>query len=399
MKVKLDLTKEYGIVLEGGGAKGAYQIGAWKALREAGVRIRGVAGTSVGALNGAMICMGDLPRAERIWETISYSKVMDVEEEFMESVIKGDLKSANLSAFIRDAVRVINGGGLDVTPLRKLIAECCDEETIRNSPIDLYVVTISLTDRELLNVNVKETEPGMIADMLLASAYFPTFKQEKLHGKTYIDGGGLDSVPVDALLDNGYKDIIVIRVYGIGHEKEIEIPEDVTVYTVAPRQDLGKVLEFDKKKSRRNMRLGYYDTMRLIYGLEGRHYYIDAEEKRPEEYFLQMMQDAEPMAEILKSAYLSENQRTMEWCRAMPEVIFPAVAKELGLTGAWTYRELYFRIMEQAARVLRISRFAIYTEEELREKIRKKRTEDETLEEIDKRLPPYLTALIQYSNL
>lgn len=52
MQAVIDLTKEYGLVLEGGGAKGAYQIGAWKALREAGVKLKGIAGTSVGALNG-----------------------------------------------------------------------------------------------------------------------------------------------------------------------------------------------------------------------------------------------------------------------------------------------------------------------------------------------------------
>ena len=67
MEPVIDLSKEYGLVLEGGGAKGAYQIGAWKALREAGVRIRGVALTSVGALNGALICMGDLEHAEKLW--------------------------------------------------------------------------------------------------------------------------------------------------------------------------------------------------------------------------------------------------------------------------------------------------------------------------------------------
>lgn len=49
MEPVIDLSKEYGLVLEGGGAKGAYQIGAWKALKEVGVRIRAVAGTSVGA--------------------------------------------------------------------------------------------------------------------------------------------------------------------------------------------------------------------------------------------------------------------------------------------------------------------------------------------------------------
>lgn len=62
IKLQLDLSKEYGIVLEGGGAKGAYQIGAWRALREAGIRIKGAAGTSVGALNGALICMDDFER-------------------------------------------------------------------------------------------------------------------------------------------------------------------------------------------------------------------------------------------------------------------------------------------------------------------------------------------------
>ena len=75
MELKLDTNKEYGLVLEGGGAKGAYQIGAWKALKEAGIHVKGIAGTSVGALNGALIAMDDFEKAERIWETIHYSRV------------------------------------------------------------------------------------------------------------------------------------------------------------------------------------------------------------------------------------------------------------------------------------------------------------------------------------
>ena len=93
IKLQLDLSKEYGIVLEGGGAKGAYQIGAWRALREAGIRIKGAAGTSVGALNGALICMDDFEKAERIWENISYSRVMDVDDELMERLTKFRVKS------------------------------------------------------------------------------------------------------------------------------------------------------------------------------------------------------------------------------------------------------------------------------------------------------------------
>ena len=76
-KIKLDLSRESGLVLEGGGAKGSFQIGAWRALREAGIKIKGVSGVSVGALNGALICMDDPEKAEDIWHNINYSAVMD----------------------------------------------------------------------------------------------------------------------------------------------------------------------------------------------------------------------------------------------------------------------------------------------------------------------------------
>ena len=58
----------YAVALEGGGAKGAYQVGVWQALEEAGVKYNAVSGTSVGALNGALMTMRDLPAAIRCWQ-------------------------------------------------------------------------------------------------------------------------------------------------------------------------------------------------------------------------------------------------------------------------------------------------------------------------------------------
>ena len=57
MKLKFDTNKTYAVCLEGGGARGAYQIGAFEALKEAGVKITAASGSSVGALNGALIAM------------------------------------------------------------------------------------------------------------------------------------------------------------------------------------------------------------------------------------------------------------------------------------------------------------------------------------------------------
>ena len=70
----------YGLVLEGGGAKGAYHIGVSKALVEIGIEIGGVAGTSVGALNGAMIVQGELDKAYEVWQNINPSQIMNLTE-------------------------------------------------------------------------------------------------------------------------------------------------------------------------------------------------------------------------------------------------------------------------------------------------------------------------------
>ena len=48
-----------GIVLAGGGSRGAYEIGFWQAIRELGIDYQIVTGSSVGALNGAMMASGD----------------------------------------------------------------------------------------------------------------------------------------------------------------------------------------------------------------------------------------------------------------------------------------------------------------------------------------------------
>lgn len=372
MELKLDLSKEYGIVLEGGGAKGSYQIGAWKALREAGIKIKGIAGASVGSLNGALICMDDLDKAEYIWENISYSRVMDVEDDVIESVRKLDLKALNFGSLISDAKRILKDKGFDIAPLKELIEETIDEEKIRSSDRELYITTYSVSDRQLLHVDVKEAPEGEIGDMLLASAYFPAFKNEKLNGKRYMDGGGWNNVPTSVLLDHGYKDIIIIRIYGLGFdsEKVTEIPEDCTVYHIAPRQDLGGILEFDKKRARKNMLLGYYDAKRLLYGLYGKWYYIDAPNTEAY-YFDKMMSELELMKTYIQPELDEETMESLEGYRNYTERIFPAAAVELKLKEDWNYKDLYIAILETAAKRMKINRFQIYTVDELMRLIQK----------------------------
>ena len=383
MELKLDLTKEYGIVLEGGGAKGAYQIGAWKALREAGVRIKGIAGASVGSLNGALICMDDLEKAEDIWKNIEYSRVMDVSDETIKALKKKDFKALNMQEILNSGFQFIKDGGFDVTPLKNLIAEVVgDESRIRESDRELFAVTYSVSEHKELAVDVKSGEEGSVKDMLLASAYFLAFKNEKLGGKRYRDGGGFNNVPLGVLLDKGYEDIIVIRIYGWGFdsEKVTKIPDGANVYHIAPRQDLGGILEFDKKQSRKNMTLGYYDAKRFLYGLAGRIYYIDAPGSEPY-YFDKMMSELELLKIYVEEDLDQETRESLNGYRMFTETLFPRMAVEFKLKDDWNYRDLYIAILEDLAKRLKINRFQIYTVDRLVGKIMMK------LHSLDSRIP------------
>ena len=82
--------------------------------------------------------------------------------------------------------------------------------------------------------------------MLLASAYHPSFRLEKLGGKYYADGGFVDTLPLHVLVEHGYKDIIAVRIPGHGVERRFRMPEDVNVTLISTNSDLGGVLNEQK---------------------------------------------------------------------------------------------------------------------------------------------------------
>lgn len=340
MRPLLDLTKEYGLVLDGGGARGAYQIGAWKALKEAGVKISAVAGTSVGALNGALICMDDLEKAEKIWSEMEFSRVMSVDDDWMRQFFQGEQKLGDILA---ELGRVFRDGGVDAAPLRKLIHENVDEEKIRGCGKEFFIVTFSLTDMKELELSVSDIPEGRLEDFLLASAYLVGFKNEPMEdGKRYIDGGIFNNVPADVLVEKGYTDLIEVRIYGPGREPRVSLPEDGEMYQIGPRVKLGSIIEFDRERSRQNMKIGYYDAKRMLYGLEGIIYYI--EQEHLDAWYERRMRD---LTELEKRAL--------------------AIVLKLPVSG--TDKELYMGMLEAAAKFLRIPKYRIYKVDELRETV------------------------------
>ncbi len=361
MKLQLDPDRTYAIALEGGGALGAYEVGVWKALDEAGIRYNAVSGTSVGALNGALMAMRDLDRALDAWRNIKVSDVIRVEpenEEVLKNALKGRVELKTFHQLARAAGEIIGAGGLDVEPLRCWVRRIIDPEKILNSDVTLFVPTVNLTDLKAMMIRINDLKAEEVCDMLLASAYHPTFRREKLGGKNYTDGGFVDALPLGILAEQGYKDIIAVRLPSLGVEKLFIKPADVTVTTIEARSELGSTLNFDGEQARRCLDIGYLDARRVLYGLTGTKYYIE-----------RTMTEKEALDAVLD---LDADENDLQNLRRYLEVELPL--KSLRYSGkGGGYYGLLTALLENEAEKIGLEELKEYTDCELLALVRKNR--------------------------
>ena len=288
-------NREYGLVLAGGGTKGAFQIGVWKALCEMGVNVKAIAGASIGALNGALFLQDDFNSTVKLYENIKISNIMKVEG------VNADKNIFDLSNLFNLAADYTKQKGIDNTPLRKMIEQYIDMDKLYNSDIDFGLVTYSVKNRTPLQKFKNEIPKEQMIDYLLASSCFPIFKPQTIDGEEYFDGGLYDNIPSNMLIEKGYKNIIIADIAGIGFSKK-SVNKDVYVKVISPSEDLGGTFEFNHERIINNIKLGYLDTMRSFNKLQGHIYYFKPEEfsKMLEVFNLQTIYGLEFAAQIYK---------------------------------------------------------------------------------------------------
>ena len=131
------------IVFSGGGARGAYQIGVWRALQELQIsdRINAVYGTSVGAINGAAFIQNDIKLAEDIWQQMDYKNVFaDIQQSI------GELNPRK--KYYQWIKGTIANKGMDVSPLKTRLRDNLDEAIIRKSKKKYGLVAFNLENRK-----------------------------------------------------------------------------------------------------------------------------------------------------------------------------------------------------------------------------------------------------------
>lgn len=251
-------TEKTALVLAGGGSRGAYQIGVWQALKELEIQIDVVTGTSVGALNGALIVQDSFEKAKQIWGNLSSADVMCSEEDENSSNVSG---AKIWHKFARDA---LEHGGADITPLENLIREIIDEETFRSSPVEFALVTVEYPSLKPCEIKKQDVPSGMLPEYLLASAAcFPAFKTKEINGTQYIDGGYHDNLPINLALELGAVNIIAVDLESIGRIRPVKHEYKKITY-IRSTWPLGTFLVFEKELSARNMKLGYLDTFKVF---------------------------------------------------------------------------------------------------------------------------------------
>ena len=267
------VPSETALVLGGGGAKGAYEVGAIAALDELGIKAGSVFGTSVGALHAAMYAQGSMDAAAALWDNIRLSDV--VSEESLAIADDAENIFDHPEKLLEFITRYAQKKGVDVSPLMDILHKLIDEDKIRRSGVHLGIVTTRFPSLAMVEKRLEEMETGSLIDWLMASAScLPIFPMKQVGGDRYIDGGFCDNTPVEMAVRSGARDIVAIDIGK--HRSHTQYDRRPNITYIRTSQPLGGLLTLDSALSARNRILGYNDVMRAFGRMRGVSYSFDA---------------------------------------------------------------------------------------------------------------------------
>ena len=328
------------LVLAGGGARGAYHIGAWQALTEMGWKFDIVTGTSVGSLNGTLVALDQFDIAKSMWLSIDDRDVMEIPHKML---------SRDTVNFIRDFA---TKGGVSLAPLENMIVRFVDEQQVRASKCRYGLVTVNADTKTPLELTIDEIPQGRLVDYMLASSAFtPFLRPRTIDGEKYIDGGFYDNLPRNLAARMGADEIVEVDLDSLGLDRPLDAEHgDIKTTRISSWHDLGSILEFKPEKAKRNMDLGYLDAYKAFGRLEGRAYAFKKGET--------------------DKMYTAFGMRLMEKCQSLydrhPTVMLAAeVYNRAERKNPKTLEDKFFAVLEGAMEAADLYEGEVYTLENL----------------------------------
>ena len=218
------------LVLQGGGALGAYQVGVYQALHEAGIEPDWVIGTSIGAINASLIAgnakENRLPRLLEFWRQVETSPML----ERMAALPGLGAMAANLMtvtngipgffrpnplAFASAEAKLgaESAGYYSTAPLLDTLNRLVDFERINRKEMRLTVGAANVRTSEMKYFDSRDM-PLDARHVAASGALPPAFPAVRIDGELYWDGGILSNTPVEAIFDdNPRRDALVFAVH------------------------------------------------------------------------------------------------------------------------------------------------------------------------------------------
>lgn len=308
MLEKRMLEGKIGVVLSGGGAKGAYEVGFLQALSEMGIQPHAVAGTSIGALNGALYSSVKNTKQtyeimRDVWENLKRQSPLEIDKKTM---IWGafDLMHAismfsPLAPISRPAMalsRLVKkeNGVFDIAPISNILGKYAPIESLKDG-LPFYVALseagktfsdflhlveldkfIPLSRVKTHYVKIQDCKEEDIYKTILASAALPLlFEPQEIDGKKYRDGclgvhyDFCANTPIRPLVESEKCDVIIVchLDHGVFFDST-SFGEEVGIIEIRPQEKtFGSALDplkFDASQIERWIERGYEDSKRVL---------------------------------------------------------------------------------------------------------------------------------------
>lgn len=295
--------RKTGLVLSGGGARGAYQAGVLRALHEMNIQVDMVSGASIGALNagvlaGAPTFSKGLMRVEKLWETLMKASPIKVNQAaYVKLMLAAGAVLLPQARLLLLAIGAEESPLLSDEPLSKLMDEYLDTDKMAKG-LPLYISVYKSLGRLsdisqcfLAAAGVRDTPESDFLHLqslpvaeqrnaLMASAALPMlFQARKITGTIYSDGGqggwskSQGNTPIQPLIDAGCKQIIVTHLSNGSFWSRHDFP-GVNILEVRPDASMARsaglfsgardLLGFDADKIPTWIEQGYNDTKRCV---------------------------------------------------------------------------------------------------------------------------------------
>lgn len=271
--------KNIGLVLCGGGAKGAYQIGVFKALEELELskEVKVISGSSIGALNGALYLLYRADEIERIWQRCNWSSIFGVSKDNIKRVnqIVHSVNTRQMSPVLGalNMVGVANKTGLPLQRdgFERVLHQYLKPSMIKDHKIDLMISCGRANSKQVEYFKLNDQTSKRMDDILFATTAVPMlYNPVSIGGNYYCDPMKSERAPLAPMINSKCETIIIVYLDRSQRLNKREL-NGKKIIEIVPSQDLGSGIygSFDFRKSviEHSIDLGGNDAYQILYNV------------------------------------------------------------------------------------------------------------------------------------